>query len=64
MTTREAARILGIKDARVRQLIYSGQLKATKYGNYHLIDAGDLEAVRNRPKRGRPVKSKDGIEST
>jgi len=53
--TTEAARRLGVSDARVRALIESGRLKAVKIGGAWLIDPKDLAAVKNR-KVGRPRK--------
>ena len=55
--TGEAARRLGVSDARVRALIESGRLKATKVGGAWLIDPKDLGAVKNR-KPGRPRKAR------
>lgn len=51
--TAEAARRLGISDARVRTLIMSGRLKAVKVGGAWLIDPKDLATVKDR-KVGRP----------
>ena len=57
LTTRESAKILGISDARVRQLIYAGRLPSEKIGQMNLIKKEDLELVRER-KVGRPAKAK------
>ncbi len=57
LTTRESAEILGISDARVRQLIYAGRLPSEKIGQMNLIKKEDLELVRER-KVGRPAKVK------
>ena len=59
--TTEAGRRLGISDARVRALIESGRLKATKVGGAWLIDPKDLDAVKER-KVGRPRKSRKGTK--
>ena len=40
----EAAKLLGVSDARIRQLILSKQLRATKRGKAWCIDKDDLEA--------------------
>lgn len=53
----EAATRLNVTSSRVRKMIASGRLKATKVGNMWLIDPKDLEAVKNR-KVGRPRKSR------
>jgi excisionase family DNA binding protein len=60
--TVEAARRLGVSDARVRSLIASGRLKAVKVGGAWLIDPKDLDAVKVR-KVGRPRKSRKGTKS-
>jgi excisionase family DNA binding protein len=52
----EAARRLNVTPSRVRAMINSGRLKATKIGNMWVIDPKDLEAVKNR-KVGRPRKT-------
>ena len=59
--TIEAARRLGISDARVRALIMSGRLKATKVGGGWLIDPKDLNAVKDR-KVGRPRKARKSVK--
>jgi len=59
--TTEAGRRLGISDARVRALIESGRLKATKVGGAWLIDPKDLNAVKER-KVGRPRKARKGTK--
>lgn len=56
LTTEEAAARLGVTAARVRQLILSGQLPARKFAKVNMIDARDLELVKDRPKAGRPRK--------
>jgi len=53
----EAANRLNVTSSRVRKMIASGRLKATKVGNMWLIDPKDLDAVKNR-KVGRPRKSR------
>ena len=53
----EAARRLNVTPTRVRAMISSGRLKATKVGNMWVIDPKDLEAVKNR-KVGRPRKAR------
>lgn len=53
MTTTAVAKELGISQARVRQLVLAGRLKATKLGRDVFIHPKDLDAVRNR-KPGRP----------
>jgi excisionase family DNA binding protein len=53
--TTEAARRLNVTPTRVRAMINSGRLKATKVGIVWMIDPKDLEAVKER-KVGRPRK--------
>ena len=56
LTTAEAALELGITARRVRVLITTGRLKATKFGRDWAIWPVDLNAVRDRPP-GRPRKT-------
>lgn len=63
LTTEEAAKRLGVTPARVRQLILSGQLPARKFAKVNMIDAQDLELVKDRPKVGRPRKAQSENES-
>ncbi len=53
--TTEAARRLGISQARVRQLIAAGRLPATRLGRDWAIDERHLSRVAVR-KTGRPRK--------
>ena len=53
--TTEAARRLNVTPTRVRAMINSGRLKATKIGIVWMIDPKHLEAVKDR-KVGRPRK--------
>ncbi|MBM4463462.1 MAG: helix-turn-helix domain-containing protein [Chloroflexi bacterium] len=55
LTTRQAAKRLGICEQRVRQLIYEGRLKAVKIGGHNLIAEEDCHYER---KRDYPVKPK------
>jgi excisionase family DNA binding protein len=54
VTTREAALALGVKPARVRHMILSGQLPAEKDGRDWWILRADLEVAKNRPGVGYP----------
>ncbi|MBA2731886.1 MAG: helix-turn-helix domain-containing protein [Acidobacteria bacterium] len=58
ITTTEAAARLGLSSARVRQLVGSGKLPATKFGPVNMVRVADLALVRNRPAAGRPPKPK------
>ena len=55
--TIEAARRLNVTPTRVRAMIKSGRLKATKVGIVWMIDPKDLEALKDR-KVGRPRKAR------
>jgi len=57
ITTREAARRLGISDMRVRQLIYEGRVKATKVGRYNLVEESDCHYER-KPRGGYKPRKK------
>ena len=56
MTSTEAATILGVSERRVRALIASGALSATKHGRDWHITPHALDSVKER-KPGRPRKS-------
>jgi excisionase family DNA binding protein len=53
LTTAQAAKILGINDSRVRQLILAGRLPAQKLGRDWIIYEKNLSKVADR-KPGRP----------
>ena len=55
LSTKEAAKRLGISDARVRQLILKGRLPAIKHGRDWIIKERSLIQVADR-KTGRPPK--------
>ncbi len=60
ITTQDAAGVLGVTVARVRQLILGGELSATRFGPAHMIRRGDLKGlgvVGNNGKVGRPRKA-------
>ena len=59
VTTKEAAQILGVTPARVRQLIKEKRLAAEKHGRDHLLQDRVVERFkrhgrRSGPKGGRP----------
>jgi excisionase family DNA binding protein len=58
ISTSEAAKILLVSPARIRQIISSGRLASKKVGRDHVIEVTDLEAYRSEPKEktGRPKK--------
>lgn len=57
ISTRQAAKILQVSDRRIRALIESGKLKATKVNNFMwIINERDLDKVKDR-RSGRPRKS-------
>jgi excisionase family DNA binding protein len=62
LTTRQAAKKLGVSGARVRAMIKAGQLPAQKFGHVHMINEDDLKLVENR-KVGRPPKAKAELGS-
>jgi|SRR5262245_41987112 len=57
VTTKEAARILGVTDGRVRQMILNGQLPAKRFGRALTVARSDVESLRGR-KAGRPKKGR------
>ena len=54
LTTKQAAKELGISPRRVRALITAGRLKARKIGRDYLIDSRHLAAFKPLPP-GRPA---------
>lgn len=58
LTTRMAASMLGVSDARVRQMVGSGQLASKKQGRDNYVYLWSVkERLGNPPKPGRPRKS-------
>lgn len=61
LTTRMAASLLGVSDARVRQMVCSGQLASKKIGRDNYVYLWSVkERLNNPPKPGRPKKSSSG----
>jgi len=57
ISTPEAARMLGVSDGRIRQMVASGQLPAKKEGRDNMVRFTDVEALRTKPRKaGRPKK--------
>lgn len=54
LTAKEAAEKLGISLRQMQTLLKRDRLPARKFGNNWMIEEKDLEAVRERPKTGRP----------
>src|SRR5215510_5826949 len=57
VTTKEAAKILGVSDGRVRQMVLKGQLSAKRFGRALTLSRSDVEMLRGR-KVGRPKKGR------
>ena len=55
ISTREAARRLGVSDRRVRSLIERGDLDATRAGRAYLVDEQSLARVEANRGSGRPL---------
>lgn len=64
-TTAEAARLLGISQRRVNELIHEGRLQATRSGGIWLIDDDSIEERRllGEQKGGRPRKGSGAHEA-
>lgn len=61
LTTKMAACELGVSDARVRQMVCSGQLASKKIGRDNYVYLWSVkERLNNPPKPGRPKKSASG----
>jgi excisionase family DNA binding protein len=63
LSTAEAAVKLGVTIGRVQQLIWDGLLPAQKVGRDYVINEDDLRLVEDRPRVGRPPKSKEETAS-
>ncbi len=57
LSAKQAGKILGVNDSRVRQLILAKRLPAIKIGDSWVIQEKDLKFVANR-KPGRPPAKK------
>lgn len=59
ITTAEAAKILGVNDSRVRQMIRAGELPARRMEArgqfYYLLSRADVEELARRPRRPGPA---------
>ncbi len=55
LSAKDVAEKLGVSDRRVRFLITSGKLPASRVGNSYVIQESDLKVVAYR-KNGRPKK--------
>lgn len=54
LSTKDVARLLGFRDdSRVRQLILSGELKATKIAGVWIIDESDVREFQKTWRDGR-----------
>lgn len=56
ITTSDAAEILGVTPARVRQFVLEGRLKGKKLGRDLLLDESEVRAFASKPRKitGRP----------
>ena len=63
--TKDAAKFLGVSEARVRQYIQEDRLFSSKIGRDHLIEGAVLEdfAKYGRKKTGRPSKKSCASDS-
>jgi excisionase family DNA binding protein len=63
LTTRQAAKRLGVTDSRIRHLVLEGRLPAEKFGRDLVIREHDLRLVEDR-KVGRPPKQAQAVMPT
>ena len=54
VTTKEAAQILGVTPARVRQFIKEKRLAAEKHGRDHLLQDREVERFKRHGRRSGP----------
>lgn len=60
---KEAAKIVGVSGARMRQLAIAGSIRAKKFGNAWAFDEDDVVAYRDSPRKvGRPKKTVTVVE--
>ena len=52
LTTKQAAKQLGVSEQRIRALIADGTIKTVKFGNAHQVKESELAKVNRQ--RGRP----------
>ena len=60
ITTKQAAKELGVNESRVRQLILAGRLPAQKFAGVWMIRKKDLKKVADRKPGKPPAKKKKG----
>ena len=58
-TTVEAAKMLGITSARVRQMVLAGDIKAEKKGRDLLIPKSEIEKAKRRKTKPGPEPQKE-----
>ena len=64
LTTKEAAKRIGVSDARIRQLIGAGSLTAVKRGKSWMVSESSLDAYAESAKPGRPTTSEATIRKS
>jgi excisionase family DNA binding protein len=62
ISTKEAARIIGVSQRRVQQFVTQGRLQAQKIGGVWLVNPDGLDKVRNL-KNGRPKNPNQGEQA-
>ena len=58
ITTKEAAKRLGVSERRIRQLLQAGKFRALKVGRDWIIASSSLTEVKVYGKAGRPQTNK------
>jgi excisionase family DNA binding protein len=60
LTAKQAGALLGVTDARVRQMVLEGKLPAGRFGKNLMIDEKDLALVGNRKPGPKPKTQNNG----
>lgn len=62
ITAKEAAKLLGCTDSRIRQIILSGGLRSRKFGKSHALDRSEVMALRRKRGKTQPKPSNQVTE--
>jgi len=52
MSCKQAAKVIGVTDSRIRHLIRLGEIRAERVGWEWLIDVAEVNRIKSRPRSG------------